>query len=106
MKKSTNELCTRVDGAFRLCSTDYVFIKGNTVDSYSAYHNKRTAPKARIVLRSMLKPRDRVYYCNRCHTLPAYQLDVCYEENIHDFTYCKVCLEELNELFAKKEEEE
>lgn len=36
--------------------------------------------------------------CDRCNALPAYQLDMNYADNVHDFTLCRHCLKELEDI--------
>lgn len=86
MKKSDRKVLDVSDGMYLLSSPDYVFIKGGA--------NKR----AKIVLRKCLLPTDKVIFCDRCHTLPAIQLDRSYMKGIHDFTLCRFCLEDLKNM--------
>lgn len=86
MKKSDRKVLDVVDDMYLLESPDYVFIKGGV--------NRR----AKIVLRRCLVPTDKVIFCDRCHTLPAIQLDRGYMRGEHDFTLCRFCLEEIKNM--------
>lgn len=84
--KKNRDVLTVVEGMYKLSSSEYVFIKGG-----------RGKP-AKIVLKKQLLPTDKVIFCDRCHTLPAIQLDNCYMEGYHDFTLCQFCIESLKEI--------
>lgn len=74
-----------VQGNFLLTDTKYVFIKTS----------KR---QVKIVQKKCLRQTDRIVMCDRCNALPAYQLDMNYANDIHDFTLCRHCLKELEDI--------
>lgn len=74
-----------VEGQFRLTDRKYVFVKapGNKVS---------------VILRSRVRPNDHLIYCERCHTLPAIQLDRNYALKQHTFTLCAECIRDLDNI--------
>ena len=76
----SNDVVTIVDGNYRLTSPEYIFIK--------------VGKRAKIIKRRLQRTYDKPFYCSGCRVLPAIQLDRLYEQGIHDFTLCSVCLAE------------
>lgn len=70
-----------VNGQFQVIDPSFVFIKsGKTV---------------KVIKMNTIRSEDKLVYCDRCRTVPAYQLDRQYARGYHDFTLCQFCLQEL-----------
>lgn len=78
-----NEPVITVQGNFMLTDPKYAFVK--------------TARKQiKVVQKRCLRFTDTLVMCDRCHAVPAYQLDMRYAQDVHDFTLCRQCLDELS----------
>lgn len=70
-----------VDGQFQVIDPSYIFIK--------------SGKRIKVIKANTIRVGEKIVYCDRCRTVPAYQLDCQYAEGYHDFTLCQFCLEEL-----------
>lgn len=85
MKKSDKEPFITEGGHFLLKHPNLVFVKA-------------AGRNVKIVERDKVRVGEKVVFCDRCHAVPAVQLDFMYGSNTHDFTLCQFCLDDLENI--------
>lgn len=54
--------------------------------------------KVKVIKRMFVESSDIPFFCDRCQSEYAVQLDYGYKKNHHDATLCKKCIDELDNI--------